>query len=111
MAKTELVRARWSVSPLREAKTLLGVLQQEGLRGKGLIEAFEKYSVRFLGYTRTDMAALYRQQTGRELSDYILIQKADKVVRTNELTQERQVLRRTLLGSRKFKKYMLRWSN
>ncbi len=63
------VRARWSVSPLREAKVLLGVLKQEGLAGKGLIEAFEKYSVRFLGYARSDMAKLYTQQTGRELTN------------------------------------------
>jgi hypothetical protein len=111
MAKTDVVRARWSVSPLREAKTLLGVLQQEGLRGKGLVEAFEKYSVRLLGYSRADMAKLYRQQTGRELTDYILVQKADKVVRMSEQVAERTVLRRTLLSSRKFKKYVLRWFN
>src|SRR5271154_5283330 len=104
MAEIGVVRARWSASPLREAKTLLGVLQQEGLRGKGLIEAFEKYSVRLLGYTRADMAKLYRQQTGRELTDYILTQKADKVVRSNEVVAERTVLRRSLLKNRKFKR-------
>jgi len=107
MAEARIVRARWSASPLREAKTLLGVLQDEGLRGKGLIEAFEKNCVRYLGYTRADMAKLYRQQTGRDLSDYILIQKADKVVRTNELVAERMVLRRTLLSNRRFKRHWL----
>ena len=96
MAEARIVRARWSTSPHREAKTMLVVLQQEGLRGKGLIEAFEKNCVRYLGYTRADMAKLYHQQTGRDLSDYILIQKADKVVRTNELVAERVVLRRTV---------------
>jgi hypothetical protein len=106
MAEARIVRARWSTSPLREAKTLLGVLQQEGLRGKGLIQAFEKNCVRYLGYTRADMAKIYRQQTGRELSDYILIQKADKVIRTKELEAEIAVLRRTLLSNRKFKR---RW--
>jgi hypothetical protein len=107
MAETGLVRAKWSVSPLREAKALLGVLKTEGLTGQGLIEAFEKYSVRFLGYTRADMAAMYRKQTGRELTNYILIQKADKVIRYNECEQERAALRRTLLANRKFKKYLL----
>ena len=107
MAEARLVRARWSVSPLREAKVLLGVLKQEGLAGKGLIEAFEKYSVRFLGYTRSDMAKLYTQQTGRELTNDILTQKADKVIRYNELEQERIVLRRTLLANRRFKKYIM----
>jgi len=94
-----MIRGRWSVSPLREAKALLGVLKQEGLTGKGFIAAFEKYSVRLLGYSRGDMARLYRQQTGRELSDYILIQRGDKVVRDHELEAERVVLRRVLLRS------------
>lgn len=107
MADVKVVRARWSVSPLREAKTLLGVLQDEGLRGKGLVSAFEKYSLRLLGYSRADMARFYRQQTGRELTDYILCQKADKVVRTGELVPERAVLRRTLLSNRKFKRHLL----
>lgn len=90
------IRARWSVSPLREAKTLLGVLQQEGLRGKGLVQAFERQCPRLLGYSREDMGKLYRQQTGRDLTDYILVQKADKVVRYNELGPEADLLRRTL---------------
>lgn len=107
MAETRIVRGRWSVSPLREAKVLLGVLKQEGLTGEGFIKAFEKYSVRLLGYSRADMARLYRQQTGRELSDYILIQRGDKVVRDNELEAERVVLRRTLLRSRRSKKCKL----
>jgi hypothetical protein len=100
MAEARLIRAKWSVSPLREAKTLLGVLKQEGLVGKGLIVAFEKYSVKLLGYTREDMAKLYYQQTGRELTDYILTQKADKAVRYNELGPEAVVLRQTLLKGR-----------
>lgn len=107
MTDTRIVRARWSVSPLREAKVLLGILQQEGLRGKGLIAAFEKHSVRLLGYTREDMAALYRQQTGRELTDFILVQKADKVVRYGELGPEAAPLRKALLKNRQFKKYLL----
>ena len=36
----DTVRGKWGVSPLREAKTLLGVSKQQGLAGKGLIEAF-----------------------------------------------------------------------
>lgn len=108
MAEARIVRARWSVSPLRESKVLLGVLQTEGLRGKGLIEAFEKNCVRYLGYTRADIAKLYRQQTGRDLTDYLLIQKADKTIRYNELEAERAVLRRTLLSNRKFKSRWLR---
>jgi hypothetical protein len=103
MAETRIVRARWSVSPLREAKTLLGVLQQEGLRGKGLVAAFEKHAPRLLGYSREDMAKLYMQQTGRELTAYILIQKADKVVRNKELGPEAAMMRRTLLTNRKVK--------
>jgi hypothetical protein len=94
------IQGRWSVSPLREAKALLGVLQQEGLRGKGLVQAFERHSPRLLGYSREDMGKLYRQQTGRDLSDYILVQKADKVVRYNEFEQERALLRWTLLKLR-----------
>jgi hypothetical protein len=99
MAKP-IVRAKWSVSPLREAKTLLGVLKQEGLVGEKLVAAFEKYSPWLLGYSRADMARLYHQQTGRELTDYILIQKADKVVRYKECIPEAKVLRQTLLRSR-----------
>lgn len=95
------------MSPLREAKTLLGVLQLEGLRGKGLIEAFEKYAIRYLGYSRSDMCRMYRQQTGRELSDYILIQKADKVVRAREFDPSADALRKTLRSNRKFKKFLL----
>src|SRR5271156_1209244 len=102
-----LVKGNWNVSPLREAKALLGVLKQEGLTGNGLIAAFEKYSIRLLAYSRSDMAKMYRQQTGRELSDYILIQRADKVVRGNELEGERAVLRRTLARCRRSKKRKL----
>jgi hypothetical protein len=103
-AETKLIRGRWSVSPLREAKTLLGVLKQEGLTGKHLIAAFEKYAPILLGYNRANMDALFRKQTGRGLSDYILIQRAFAVVRCNELGPEAAVLRRALRSSRSFKK-------
>jgi hypothetical protein len=33
-------RGTWTVSPLREAKILLGVLKQQGLAGQGLVKAF-----------------------------------------------------------------------
>ena len=84
MEKLGIVRGKWSVSPLREAKTLLGVLKQQGLAGKGLIEAFEKWAPRITGSSRADMNRLYREQTGREMSDYILVQQADKIVRYNQ---------------------------
>jgi hypothetical protein len=35
-------RGKWSVSPLWEGKILLGVLKQQGLTGKGLVNTFEK---------------------------------------------------------------------
>jgi len=41
------------------------------------------------------------------LTNDILTQKADKVIRYNELEQERIVLRRTLLANRRFKKYIM----
>ncbi len=108
MTGTHVVRARWSVSPLREAKTLLGVLHCDGLRGKGLVQAFEKYSLRLLGYSRADMGRLYHQQTGRELSDSILVQKADKVVRYHELGSDAAALRRSLARCRRSKKHRVR---
>jgi hypothetical protein len=107
MAEARIVRAKWSISPLREAKTLLGVLHQEGMRGRGLIESFERNAVRLLGYSREDMGKLYRKQCGRELTDSILITKADHVVRDSELVEERVVLRRTLLKNRKFKQWLV----
>ena len=36
-------RGNWNVSPLWEAKVLLGVLRERGLAGKGLIQAFERW--------------------------------------------------------------------
>jgi hypothetical protein len=95
-----LVRGKWGVSPLREAKTLLGVLKQQGLAGKGLIEAFEKWAPRIIGSSRADMNLLYLEQTGRQMSDYILTQQADKVVRYNQLPPEAEVFRQILLKSR-----------
>ena len=92
-------RGKWSVSPLWEAKILLGVLKQQGLAGKGLVEAFEKWAPRIAGSSRSDMSRLYREQTGRELSDYILVQQADKVVRYNQLPPDAAVVRRALLNS------------
>jgi excisionase family DNA binding protein len=92
-------RGKWSVSPLWEAKILLGVLKQQGLVGKGLVEAFEKWAPRIAGSSRADMSRLYRAQTGRELSDYILVQQADKVVRYNQLPPDAEVVRRALRNS------------
>ena len=92
-------RGKWSVSPLWEAKILLGVLKQQGLAGKGLVEAFEKWAPRIAGSSRADIGRLYLEQTGRELSDYILVQQADKVVRYNQLPPDAEVVRRALLDS------------
>lgn len=92
--------ACWSVSPLREAGTLLGVLRQEGLAGKGLIAAFEKWAPRIIGVSRGEVARLYREQTGRELRDVILIQKADKGVRNKTLPAEAEVVRQIIWRSR-----------
>ncbi|MDP9337420.1 MAG: helix-turn-helix domain-containing protein [Acidobacteriota bacterium] len=94
-------RGKWSVSPLWEAKILLGVLRQQGLAGKGLVEAFEKWAPRIAGSSRANMSRLYREQTGRELSDYILVQQADKVVRYNQFPPDAEVVRRALLNSRR----------
>ncbi len=98
---------RWSVSPLREAGTLLGVLKKYGLAGRGLVASFEKWSPRLLGYSRKDFNQLYRTQTGRDLTDTILIQKADKVVRYGRLGPEAEVLRQQLIKNRKFKRKIL----
>lgn len=92
------VRGKWSISPLWEAKILLGVLRQQGLAGKGLVQAFEKWAPTIVGSSRADMNRLYREQTGREMSDYILVQQADKVVRYNQLPPEAEVFRHALLN-------------
>ena|GEM_PF-1792359 len=51
--------------------------------------------------SRRDMNRLYRQQTGREMSDYILVQQADKVVRYSQLPPEADVFRHALLNLRR----------
>jgi len=107
MAVTDGKNGRWSVSPLREAGTLLGVLKKSGLAGKGLVASFEKWSPRLLGYSRKDFDRLYRAQTGRDLTDAVLIQKADKIVRYGGLGPEAEVLRQQLLKNRKFKRETL----
>ena len=45
------------------------------------------------------MSRLYREQTGRELSDYILVQQADKVVRYNQFPPDAEFVRRAVLNS------------
>lgn len=92
-------RGNWSVSPLWEAKILLGVLKEQGLAGKGLLRAFEKWAPTIARTSRSAMSRVYRQQTGREMSDYILAQLADKVVRYNQLPPEADVVRQALLNS------------
>ncbi|MGB7846199.1 MAG: helix-turn-helix domain-containing protein [Candidatus Acidiferrum sp.] len=82
------VRGNWNISPLWEGKILLGVLKQQGLAGKGLIKAFDKWAPRIVGVSRLDMDRAYGQQTGRTLSDYILAQQADKAVRYRQLPPE-----------------------
>src|SRR6266404_292074 len=96
-------RGKWSVSPLWEAKILLGVLRQQGLAGKGLVKAFEKWAPRIAGCSRAEMNRVYCEQTGREMSDYILVQQADKAVRYNQLPPEAEVVRRTILSSDSFR--------
>jgi excisionase family DNA binding protein len=93
IAEPRRLRARWSVSPLWEGKILLGLLRQQGLAGKGLVEAFEKWAPRIVGASRADMNRVYREQTGREMSDYILVQQADKVVRYKQLPPEAEDFR------------------
>jgi excisionase family DNA binding protein len=70
------------------------------LAGKGLVEVFEKWAPRIAGASRTDMSRLYREQTGRALSDYILVQQADKVVRYNQLPPQAEVVRHALMNAR-----------
>lgn len=86
-------RGNWNVSPLWEGKVLLGVLKQEGLAGRALVEAFEKWAPRIIGASRSDMNSVYNEQTGREMSDYILLQQADKAVRYRQLPPESQGFR------------------
>ncbi len=44
------------------------------------------------------MNRVYREQTGREMSDYVLVQQGDKVVRYNQLPPEAELVRRALLS-------------
>jgi excisionase family DNA binding protein len=99
IAEPRRLRGKWNISPLWEAKILLGVLKQRGLAGKGLVQAFEKWAPTIVGSSRADMNRLYSEQTGREMSDYILVQQADKVVRYNQLPPEAEVFRQALLKS------------
>ena len=98
-AEPRRLRGRWSVSPLWEGKILLGVLREQGLAGKGLVEAFEKWAPRIVGASRADMNRVYYEQTGREMSDYILVQQADKAVRYKQLPSEAEDFRRALASS------------
>jgi len=82
------VRGNWNISPLWEGKILLGILKQQGLAGKGLIKAFDKWAPRIVGASRLDLDKEYGKQTGRKLSDYILVQQADKAVRYRQLPPE-----------------------
>ncbi len=93
-------RGNWSVSPLWEAKILLGVLKEQGLAGMGLVKAFERWAPTIARSSRNDMNEVYRKQTGREMSDYILVQLADKVVRYNQLPPQADIVRQALLNSR-----------
>jgi excisionase family DNA binding protein len=89
-------RGKWSISPLWEAKILLGLLHQQGLVGKGLVEAFEKWLPKVAGCSRITLNQIYFEQTGWELSDYILAQQADKAIRYNQLPPEAETLRNIL---------------
>jgi hypothetical protein len=93
------VRGNWNVSPLWEGKILLGVLREQGLAGKGLVEAFEKWAPRIAGASRADMDKVYKKQTGREMSDYILVQQGDKAVRYKQLPPEAEGFRLALAQS------------
>ena len=97
-AQLTRTRGNWSVSPLWQGKILLGVLREQGLAGRGLLRAFEKWLPLVAGCSRADMASVYRTQTGREMSDYILVQQADKVVRYGQLPSEAAAVRRLLLS-------------
>jgi len=93
------VRGNWSASPLYEGKILLGVLRQQGLAGKGLVGAFDRWAPKIAGASRSDMNRVYKGQTGRELSDYILVQQADKAVRYRQLPPEAESFRLALAKS------------
>jgi len=93
-------RGNWSVSPLWEAKILLGVLKEQGLAGKGLVKAFEKWAPTIACSSRSEISRTYQKQTGRDMSDYILVQLADKVVRYSQLPPEADIVRQALLNSR-----------
>jgi excisionase family DNA binding protein len=49
------------------------------------------------------MNRVYCEQTGREMSDYILVQQADKAVRYNQLPPEAEVVRRKVLSPHSFR--------
>ncbi len=72
------------------------MLRQQRLAGKGLVEAFEKWAPRIVGAFRADMNRVYYEQTGREMSDYILVQQADKAVRYKQLPSEAEDFRLAL---------------
>jgi hypothetical protein len=75
-------------------------LKQEGIAGAGLIKAFEKWAPKILGYSRADMDAMYRAQTGKPLSDYILLQQADKVCRYGGFGPEKEMFKRAIATGR-----------
>ena len=87
------VRGNWNISPLWEGKILLGLLRQQGLAGKGLVSAFERWAPRIVGTSRAEVNKAYNKQTGRELSDYILLQQADKAVRYRQPPPEAEAVR------------------
>lgn len=95
---------KWRLSPLREAGMLLGVLKREGLTGKGIVKAFEKWAPRIIGVPRAVIGKIYFDQTGREMADDILLQKADKVLRYKQLPPEAEIFRRMILKARHFDK-------
>lgn len=95
-----VIRGRWSESPLREAKFLAGVLSQQGLAGKGLIDAFQRWAPKLLGYTHCEISALFQKQTGKPLSDTLLLQQAYTVVRREQLPPEADVFRKQIMGGR-----------
>ncbi len=99
IAEPRRLRGKWSVSPLWEGKILLGILKQQGLAGKGLVEAFEKWAPRIVGASRAELNRVYKEQTGREMSDYILVQQADKAVRYKQLPPEAEDFRLALAKS------------
>ncbi len=93
------IRGNWNISPLWESKILLGVLKQQGLAGKGLVEAFERWAPTLIGVSRVDINRAYAKQTARDLSDYILVQQADKALRYKQLPPEAEGFRLVLAKS------------